>query len=1441
MKKKLFNPKTPYQKILLFLLTLFVSSYTYANSTCGHIIGYEFTNGTDEIALEDGGTYNINDLPVGFYLEMNTSGASESAVFSLQNTNTGQNYNQTENQLPYNFPRVSNGNSWNLGIGTFQICGKLFANNHGNAPRCDRECITITIEDEADCGEITDLVFTNGTESISIQNGETYELSDLPDGFYLEMIINGVSESATYYVKNLDTNDVETNVENELPYNFPGSNPWDLGLGTFKVDTTLYANNNAHHPKCDQYWVMFTIVDTPDCGEIASYEFTNGTDEITLEDGGTYNINDLPVGFYLEMNTSGASESAVFNIQNTGTGQTYNQTENVIPYNFPRVSSGDTWDLGFGTFQICGELFANNNGHDPLCDQECITITIEGEVNCGEIEEFKLTNGTDSVTIQNGGTYNINDLPDGFYLEMATTDPSESTVFEVRNTNTGQNVNEIDNDIPYTFPSNGGWDLGTGTFIIFGTLYANDNGEHPKCDHKCITITIEGLDCGSIEGLEFTNGTDTQIIEEGGVYALSELPDAFNLNLITNGNVGSIEYTVTNTDTGETETIVENVIPYTFPAGGAPWDLGVGTFTVTAKLFELSQTHGVLCDELTITFTIGEDTCQADAGTLTSDQDNICVVDDGKLLVFDPIEISATPNGDSQVPAGFSVVYVLTQGANLVIIDTSTSPVFEVTEDGEYTIHTLVYDPNTLDISIIDIGVTTGGDILALLIQGGGDICGDLDVTGAPIVIVNPNSGTLTPGASPVVLNEDGEATISATPNGDLNIPDGFESIYVLTQGPDLLIINAGPNPEFVVTEAGDYTIHTFVYDPATFDISIIEFGVTTGADVLAFLIQGGGNLCGSLDVTGAPIVVEEPPCLADAGTITADEANICVVPGGIEELTFDPVTISGTPNGDIIIPSGYTSIYVLTQGPDLVIIQTNATPSFEVTEEGLYTIHTLVYNPNTLDLSIIELGVTTGSDVLGLLIQGGGDICGSLDVAGAPIEIENPDAGTLTVDDSPVVLENGEATVSATPNGDSNVPDGYTTVYVLTQGIDLVILDTSTTPSFTVTAQGTYKIHTLVYNPNTLDLSTITPGVTTALEIEGLLYQAGGGICASLDVSGVQIVVEAQACEAIAGTLTADSNKTCVVNGLSIISATPNGDGFVPSGYLQKYVLTQGANSVILGISNNPEFSIAQASNYTIHSFIYDPNTFDVNDIDLGITTSQDVYAMTIDGEGNICASLDDIGVTITVEDPQAGTLTADNDMVILVDASVEISAMSNGGVNVPNGYNIVYVLTTQPDLIITATNDSPVFEVEAVGNYIIHTLVYDPNTLDLDSIIFDVTSASDILGLITQGGGDICASLDVAGAPITVLPNELSSNEIKLYPNPATYVVNVDTEIRSNEILNYSIIDLSGRHIFKGQVNSTNRNEANINLESLENGMYLVTFTSRYREITKKIQISK
>jgi hypothetical protein len=456
---------------------------------------------------------------------------------------------------------------------------------------------------------------------------------------------------------------------------------------------------------------------------------------------------------------------------------------------------------------------------------------------------------------------------------------------------------------------------------------------------------------------------------------------------------------------------------------------------------------------------------------------------------------------------------VLTQGQDLVIINAGSLPFFTVDATGTYTIHTLVYDGLTLDLSNVQLGITTAAEVNALLIQGGGTVCASLDVTGAAFTVSDcstlclADAGTLTTTNSQVCF-VDGSASLQATPAGNAVVPSGYSTIFVLTEGPGLVISNTATEPSFTVNAEGDYTIHTLVYDPNTLDLGIVVPGETTGFDVNALLIQGGGTICGSLDVTGAPFSVSECTviCDADAGTLEALDPDVC-----LEENTA--VVVANIVD-QAVVPSGFDLLYVLTQGQDLVIINAGSLPFFTVDAAGTYTIHTLVYDGLTLDLSNVQLGITTAAEVNALLIQGGGTVCASLDVTGAAFTVSDcstlciADAGTLTAETTTYCLVDGQVVVLASANGDAVVPTGFQMAYALTEGPGLVIRVISNDPVFTVSQPGSYTIHTLVYDPATVDPGAVEIDVTTGFDLNALLIQGGGTICGALDVTGAQITV---------------------------------------------------------------------------------------------------------------------------------------------------------------------------------------------------------------------------------------------------------------------------------------------------------------------------------------------
>lgn len=356
--------------------------------------------------------------------------------------------------------------------------------------------------------------------------------------------------------------------------------------------------------------------------------------------------------------------------------------------------------------------------------------------------------------------------------------------------------------------------------------------------------------CGHIEGFEFTNGNNSLAIEEGGVYTIDVLPEHFYINSNINGKSESVKYVVENLDSGKKYTIIENSPPYTFPAGNSAWNLGIGTFKLTATLYKYNFGFGK-CDSKTIIFTLGDLTCSADAGTITADFDSVVLANGSAML-------SATPDGNINIPSEYSKIYVLTSGSDLVIEQVNTeSPDFTVDMSGLYTIHTLVYDGNSdsanfLDLGIVVPGTTTGVDVLTAV--GNSGICASLDAVGAPITVeeegaCNAYSGTLY-SKTPINCLSNGLAFISAKVKDAPLVPAGYEQLYVLTEAFSLTILNVSETPEFEVNQRGFYRIHSLVYNPNSLDLSIVVPGQTTGFDVVNLIKDN--DICASLDVSGA-------------------------------------------------------------------------------------------------------------------------------------------------------------------------------------------------------------------------------------------------------------------------------------------------------------------------------------------------------------------------------------------------------------------------------------------------------------------------------------------------------------------------------------------------------------------------------------------------------------
>ncbi len=63
----------PKSTILLLFLFIF-SIQSYASNNCGEINGFEFSNGSESMAIENGGVYNITDIPSNAFINLLVDG-----------------------------------------------------------------------------------------------------------------------------------------------------------------------------------------------------------------------------------------------------------------------------------------------------------------------------------------------------------------------------------------------------------------------------------------------------------------------------------------------------------------------------------------------------------------------------------------------------------------------------------------------------------------------------------------------------------------------------------------------------------------------------------------------------------------------------------------------------------------------------------------------------------------------------------------------------------------------------------------------------------------------------------------------------------------------------------------------------------------------------------------------------------------------------------------------------------------------------------------------------------------------------------------------------------------------------------------------------------------------------------------------------------------------
>lgn len=162
---------------------------------------------------------------------------------------------------------------------------------------------------------------------------------------------------------------------------------------------------------------------------------------------------------------------------------------------------------------------------------------------------------------------------------------------------------------------------------------------------------------------------------------------------------------------------------------------------------------------------------------------------------------------------------------------------------------------------------------------------------------------------------------------------------------------------------------------------------------------------------------------------------------------------------------------------------------------------------------------------------------------------------------------------------------------------------------------------------------------------------------------------------------------------------------------------------------------------------------------------------------------------------------------------------------------------LTTNVDGV---TESYPVTRFKSVQNIVINNGIFTNvgtinqttyayyNTAIGESPVFRTNTYSFIVPLLSINESN--TQMEKYSAPLSVNKNYLTS-QIAIYPNPVENVLNIKNSSSQN-IKTISITDLSGRTILK-----TNYDGNEINVSSLQKGVYMVTITTSKEIIAQKI----
>lgn len=251
---------------------------------------------------------------------------------------------------------------------------------------------------------------------------------------------------------------------------------------------------------------------------------------------------------------------------------------------------------------------------------------------------------------------------------------------------------------------------------------------------------------------------------------------------------------------------------------------------------------------------------------------------------------------------------------------------------------------------------------------------------------------------------------------------------------------------------------------------------------------------------------------------------------------------------------------------------------------------------------------------------------------------------------------------------------------------------------------------------------------------------------------TGAIPLTPATTCEFVTGTV---ENATA-----ANVTGTACGNGNVADGVWYSFVAT--SSSVEVTVNPSPEFNVhlsliaGECAGQTLLACAIGqnfgtPTTLSSSGLVVGNTYYLRVADWYAGAPRTSTFDLCVVAMATSACEAAAGNVIPDMANVCFAGPSTTITATPSGTSVVPPGYSTIFLLVSSTEVVLQM-NDQPTFAALYVGGFSIRTLVYDPITYDPGTIALGQTTIGSLNEQFIQGGGSICAGLDITGAGFTV-----------------------------------------------------------------------------------------